>query len=149
MNRFVFKLEPLLEYKNRVKEIAGRDLSDSQRTFDEAQARLSRLCFEYERIGVECERLRSDGADMAAVSLCYDYLNGLKHSIESETEITKAAEADLEKKRDTLLETKKETMSVESLKERKRAEYGALVSRAEQKASDEVASAVSRKGGRL
>lgn len=149
MNRFVFKLEPLLEYKNRVKEIAGRDLADSQRAYDQAQARLSRLRFEYERIGVECERLRSDGADMSAVSLCYDYLSGVKHSIESQTEVAKAAEADLEKKRAVLLVTKKETMSVESLKERKRAEYGALVSRAEQKASDEVASAVSRKGGRL
>lgn len=149
MNRFIFKLEPLLEYKNRVKEIAGRDLADSQRAYDQAQARLSSLRFEYERIGAECERLRSDGADMAAVSLCYDYLSGLKHSIESQTGVAKAAEADLEKKRDALIETKKDTMSVESMKERKRAEYGALVSRAEQKASDEVASAVSKKGGRL
>lgn len=149
MNRFVFKLEHLLEYKNRVKEIAGRDLAGSQRAFDQAQARLTSLRFEYERIGVECEKLRADGADMAAVSLCYDYLSGLKHSIDTQSEAVKAAEADLEKKRDALIETKKETMSVESLKDRKRAEYGALVSRAEQKASDEVASAVSKKGGRI
>lgn len=149
MNRFVFKLEPLLEYKNRLREIAGRDLADSQRAFDEAQERLSSLYLEYERIGAVCESLRSDGADRAAVSLCYDYLAGLKRSIESQALVAKAAEADLEKKRERLIETKKETMSVESLKERSIAAYAALVRRAEQKASDEVASAVSKKSGRL
>lgn len=149
MNRFVFRLEHLLEYKNSIREIAGRELSASQRVLDDAQAKLSGLCLEYERIGVECEGLRSEGADMAAVSLCYDYLTGLKRSIESQRAVVKAAEADLEKKRERLLETKKETMSVESLKERSRAAYGVLVNRAEQKASDEVASAVSKKGGRL
>lgn len=149
MNGFVFRLEPLLEYKNRVRDMAGRDLVESQRAFDEANSRLLSLSNEYGRIGVECERLRSEGADRAAVSLCYDYLAGLKRSIETQAEAVKTAEADLEKKRERLIEAKKETMSVESLKERSRTVYGALLNRAEQKASDEVAIAVSKKGGRI
>lgn len=146
MNRFVFRLEPLLEYKNRLKEISAKELSQSQALFDGHETRLTALGAEYERTGRECERLREEGGDGSAIGLYYDYLTGLSSRIEAQAEALKAAEADLEKKRERLLAAKKETMAVELLKERSRAAYDSAVNRDEQKASDEVASAVHKRG---
>ncbi len=146
MNRFIFRLEPLLEYKNRLKEISGRELSQSQAHFDEQESRLTALGVEYERTGTECERLREDGGDNADTGLYYDYLTGLKRRIETQAAALKAAEVDLEKKRERLIVAKKDTMAVEMLKERSRAAYDAAANRLEQKASDEAASAVTKRG---
>lgn len=146
MNRFLFRLEPLLEYKNRLKEISGRELSRSQALFDEHENRLTALGAEYEKTGAECERLREQDGDKADICLYYGYLTGLRRRMEAQAAALKEAEADLEKKRDMLVAAKKETMAVELLKERSKAAYDASVNRLEQKASDEAASAVTKRG---
>lgn len=140
MNRFVFKLEPLFDYRMRLEEICKKELGTALKRLEDEETKLELIKEIYMKASKEIDRMKENDAPMEEFSLYYAYITKLKTHIEAQEKIIMDVRANFEAKREKLAEAARKKRVVELIRERS---YGSFVERenkAEQKASDDLTS---------
>lgn len=139
MRKFTFTLESVLQVKYRLEERVRAELADTQSRLVEAQQALRRLSQEKGRHQKEMARIQQGALDIGSLLLAQDYLAQLNRRIQDQQEVIAQIEAELDRKREELVEAQRERKSLEILKDKQWQEYQKAVQREEQLFLDEVA----------
>lgn len=140
MNKFVFKLEPLYEYRQRLEEICMKDFGEAVRRLDQEEDRLSMLNEGYLRSSEEMDRLKEEGAQADDLNMYYAYFLGLKKHISEQERIIRQVRDVFEAKQGDLAVATKDRKVVQTIKERSFGSYIQRLEREEQKATDDIVS---------
>lgn len=140
MNRFVFKLEPLFDYRMRLEDICKKELGEALKRLEDEESKLELIKVIYRKASDEIDRMKENNAPIEEFSLYYAYITNLKTHIEAQEKIIAEVRASFEAKREKLAEAARKKKVVELIRDRS---YGSFVERenkAEQKASDDLTS---------
>ena len=141
MKRFRFQLEPVLDYKTQSLDALQIELNTvqaqvvaQQRLLDEANRKSAEYATEY-------TRRKAEGITVVEAMECEACQQVLQRRIRQEqdklTRLQKLAEA----KRNEVVEARKETHSLEKLKEIRRTEYDTAQMKAEERSLDDLTAA--------
>jgi len=137
MRRFVFSLQKVLEYRQRLEEQAIRAFAEAQAQLMHEQAVLHKLLIEREECLRRSNRRQHLSVELLAVE--QTYLSALEERIEQQRQRVAEAEKVLEEKRQALIEAQRERKTLERLREKQYEEWRQEWLRTEQKALDELA----------
>lgn len=140
MNKFVFKLEPLYEYRQRLEEICMKEFGEAVRRLDDEEARLSMLHEGYLKSSDEMDRMKEDGAQADELNMYYAYFIGLKKHIGEQEKIIRQVREVFEAKRGDLATATKDRKVVQTIKEKSFGAYVQRLDKEEQKATDDIVS---------
>ena len=141
MKRFQFQLEPVLNYKEQALDSLLIELNTLQaqvraqeKIREEADARLA----EYE---AEYAEKREQGLTIVEAMECQSCQQVLDRRARQEKEKLLRLQKKAESKRREVVEARKETHSLEKLREMRRSEYDTAVAKAEEKTLDDLTAA--------
>ena len=141
MKRFRFQLDPVLDFKQRGLEALMGELADIQaqvlaqeQTLDEATARLKDYDAEY-------RRKKEEGLTAIEAMECQSCQLVLEQRVRRALEDLLVLQKRESDKRDEVVEARKETHTLQRLKEVRRDEYNAAVTKAEEKELDDLTAA--------
>jgi flagellar FliJ protein len=137
MRRFVFSLQKVLEYRQRLEEQAIRAFAEAQAQLMHEQAVLHKLLIEREECLRRSHRRQHLSVELLAVE--QTYLSALEERIEQQRQRVAEAEKVLEEKRQALIGAQRERKTLERLREKQYEEWRQEWLRTEQKALDELA----------
>lgn len=137
MPQFRFRLQTVLDHRDRIEHEKQRLLAIAQRNQMAAQARLSTLRDEYSRTGLA---LRQKHADFDAMSLYnhYAHLDYVLRAIRDQEQRVAALAAETERAKLALLAARKDRKVLETLKERRRTAFETEQRLVEQKTFDDL-----------
>lgn len=145
MRRFVFKLEPLYDYRMRLEDICKSEFSTALKRLEDEETKLELIKEIYRKSAGEIDEMKENGAPIEEFSLHYVHITKLKTHIDAQEKIISEVRADYEAKREKLAEASKKKKVVELVRKRS---YGSFVerqNRAAQKAADDMTSSRFRK----
>jgi flagellar FliJ protein len=148
MNKFVFKLEPLYEYRQRLEEICMREFGEAVKRLDDEETRLSMLHEGYLRSSEEMDKLKEDGGQAEDLNMYYAYFLGLKKHISEQERIIRQVREVFESKQGSLAVATKERKVVETIKDRSFDAYVQRLEKEEQKTTDDIVSSRFKRSGR-
>lgn len=137
MPRFRFRLQIVLEHRERIERDKQRVLAGKQRDLALAQGRLAELNADYARTGEEL-RLRHAELDTMELYNYYQYLDFVLRGIRSSEERVAACEAEVAHAQRVLAEARKQKKILETLKERRREAFDVEMRAAEQRDLDDL-----------
>jgi flagellar FliJ protein len=137
MPRFRFRLQTVLDHRDRIERDKKRLLAVAQRALNEAEERLAAMRADYERTG---EELRVKHAELDAMELYnyYAHMDFVLRAIRDvETQVAALA-LEVEHAKGVLLAARRDKQILEKLKERRRATFENEQAAAELKAIDDL-----------
>ena len=147
MKKFKFSLDTVLSYKEQVLDALKGEHATILVKVREQEDYLEGLWSKYRAYNVEYIQRKIEGMTILDATI---YQSGLRHMedvIQQETERLEALRKEEEAKRQEVVEAKKDTASLDKLKEKKLDLYNKSVQKAEENLIDEfVSSARSRSG---
>ena len=147
MKKFKFSLDTVLSYKEQVLDALKGEHATILVKVREQEDYLEGLWSKYRAYNAEYSQRKIEGMTILDATI---YQSGLRHMedvIQQETERLEAPRKEEEAKRQEVVEAKKDTASLDKLKEKKLDLYNKSVQKAEENLIDEfVSSARSRSG---
>ncbi|MBE9528943.1 MAG: flagellar export protein FliJ [Proteobacteria bacterium] len=140
MNRFVFKLEPLYDYRQRLEEASQREFSEALMLLEEEERKLVELQKAYIKGCDDLDKLKEEGGQAEELGMYGAYFYGLKRHIAEQEKIIAGAREEFEARRAHLEESTKEKKVVETLKEKSYNTYIKELDKEEQKENDDLVS---------
>lgn len=138
MRRFVFSLQKVLDYRQRLEEQAIRAFAEAQRQLHNEQAVLEHLLLSREACLNLSHRTHRLTVEMLDVE--QKYLSVLEERIQQQHQRIEEAKALLERRRQELIVAQRERKILERLREKQYELWRQELLRAEQKALDDLAS---------
>lgn len=138
MKRFRFQLESVLEYKQQVLDALMVELGKLQekvRVQTEKRDTALQNLYLYDD---DCNRRKLEGMTIVEAMEAETCLQVLEQTLQREEEALKKAQQLAEKKRLQVVEARKETYSLEKLKEMKRKEYDTAVAKADERMIEDL-----------
>lgn len=139
MKKFVFKLEPLYEYRQRLEEVCKKEFRTANARLDEEESKLAKLHDAYSASSGEIDAMKEKGAPVEELALYYTYLTGLRNHIKGQEKIIAEFRTVLDRKRAELMEASRSKRVVEIMKEKSVDSYVEDLNRQEQKVADDMA----------
>ena len=140
MAAFKFRLDPVVSLKKRAEDERKIALASAKKDLQKQESRLVNLCCRRDTCqNRDCPRTDSGGLDKSAMMIYYAYMEKLAEEIANQTSAVERTKADVEAKRELLIESSREKKALEKLKERMRLRYLYRLNRAEQASLDETA----------
>ena len=140
MKKFKFGLDTVLSYKQQVLDALQGEYAAILAKVRQQEERLE-ACWRNYRAYNEEYRLRSEeGMPITEALICQSELRAMEREIQQETEKLGALREAAEKKREEVVEARKETSSIEKLREKQLAAYEKAVAKSEEQAIDEFVS---------
>jgi flagellar FliJ protein len=136
--RFQFRLEPVLRLRGQEEESRQREFADVQRRVVEQEERIESLGEEKSANQARLVDLYREGGNIEAVVEHQRYINTLDIRRAYASRELQRHQAELEKRRQALLEARKKRRGLELLKERRQAEYRRGVEAEEARYLDEL-----------
>ena len=135
MKRFKFRLQTVLEYRERIRDDCKAEVVKANQALVQAQDELQRL------LQLEIENILSiqQVTHVSAVQLNAQIAQGLWHRIANQRAVIVLREQDVTKAMEIYLEASKELKAVTTLKERKLQEYNQHIAEVEAAYLDELA----------
>jgi len=140
MDKFVFKLEPLFDYRIRLEEICKKEFSSALKKLEEEEAKLELIKEVFKKSSKEIDEMKENDAPIEEFSIHYAYIMRLKTHMAEQEKIISDVRAEFESKRKKLGEAAKSKKVVESIREKSYGIYMDKSNKAEQKASDDLTS---------
>ena len=141
MKQFRFQLEPVLDYKTQALDALQVELNTAQalvaaqeRQVDEARKRLTEYDADY-------SQRKQDGMTIIEAMECESCRVVLQRRLRQELDKLRRLEKQAEDKRNEVVEARKETHSLEKLKEIRKKEYHTALAKAEEKQMDDLTAA--------
>ncbi len=139
MKKFRFNLQPLLEHKERLEELARKDYMEMTDKLRKEEERLRVYVDLYKRFSENLDTMKKEGREVGELRFQYRYLNNIKEFIETQQKIIAELKRAVEERKTELTNAAIDRKVVEKTKEKKREEYEGELKREEQKLMDEVA----------
>lgn len=140
MKRFQFSLDSVLSYKQQVQETLQGEYAEIMSRVRVQEELLNSLWAQYrvcnEEYKIQCE----SGLPITEVLLYQGRLRAMEQEIQRSENIVDDLHAQEEKKRGEVVEAKRDTSSIETLKEKKLKDYQKAVEKSEEDLIDEFVS---------
>ena len=132
MKKFKFSLEMVLNYKQQVLEALQGEHAAALSRLREQEQLLERMWQEYREYNEEyCEK-KAAGMTISEALSYQSGLRVLESQIQKETEQLERFRKDEERKRERVVDARKETASIEKLREKKLGAYQKAVAKSEE-----------------
>lgn len=146
MGKFVFNLEPLYGYRQRLEELSQKEFGEASHRLNEEEQRLKQLKGLYHSSGQSIDTLKEGGAEIHELNMYYLYIEGLKRHITEQERIINEVKRQLEVKRGELLSAARDKKVIEIMKERSLSSYNEKLNKEEQKTSDDLVNSMYNRG---
>ena len=139
MARFRFRLQPVLDHKKRLEDVAQIALAEAQAAQLKEESALRQLNAAEARAFAELERQRFTGhLDIEALQLGLGYLDVLKAQIQRQMQVVARVRQHTETKRQELVTRLQERKTLEHLRQRQLDAFNLEQSRLEAREADEM-----------
>lgn len=140
MKKFYFALDTVLNYKEQVLENLQAEHARIIAERVECERGIEALEQEQQECMEELEQKKAEGINITDMQTYDRFLTSLRKKIERECERLAEILLREERKREQVVEARKETASITKLKEKKRAQYDKEVQKADEQFIDEFVS---------
>lgn len=140
MKKFRFSLDTVLSYKQQVLDALRGEHAAILQKVHQQEDRLEDCWQRYRSYNEEYRRRAEEGLAITEAMIYEAGLRASEREIQQETEKLEALREAAEKKRAEVVEARKETSSMEKLREKKRTDYDKAVAKSEEQAIDEFVS---------
>ena len=140
MKRFEFRLQPLLNYRSYLEQMAKQDTAKARMDVMDSQKRIDLIREELTVSAGRMDDMVKKGVTASFFRQLTSYMDGMAFDMENETRKKSSLEKILEQKVEILKNKTKEKKSMELLKEKKKEEYIQEMMKLEQKGLDEISS---------
>nr|WP_325186422.1 flagellar export protein FliJ [uncultured Oscillibacter sp.] len=123
MKKFKFSLDTVLSYKQQVLEALQGEHALALAAVREQEALLENLWQEYRDYNAEYRHRAEEGLLLTEALMYQNGLRAAEREIQRETARLEELQAEEEKRREKVVEAKKDTSSIEKLKEKKLDDY--------------------------
>ena len=137
MKKFRFSLETVLEYKQQVLETLQTEHGAIMARVREQEKHIEELEAAYRALSHEFNRRKEEGLTILDALKYEQYLRSSERQIEEAYEHLRQLQKQAEKKRAEVVEAKKETSSIEKLREKKLEGYNKAIQKSEEALIDE------------
>lgn len=137
MKKFFFALDTVLNYKEQVLDGLKAEHARILAKVRECEQAIERLEEEHRACTLELREHKMEGMTIREIHGYENYLEALDIKIRIKQEQLKKLMEQEEAKRNEVVEAKKETSSIDKLKEKKKAEYDKAVQKEEEKFIEE------------
>lgn len=138
MKKFKFQLDTVLRYKTQVLDIRLAEHGTALANVRRQEGVLEQAVNNRKACEEEYREMKQTGLTIADAMKYETGIEVLQRTVQRETEKLKELRKIEEQRRAALVEAKKETQSLEKLKEMKRGEYDSMVAKAEEKEIDDL-----------
>ena len=140
MKKFKFSLDTVLSYKQQVLEALQGEHALALAAVREQETLLEDLWQEYREYNAEYRRRAEEGLPLTEALMYQNGLRAAEQEIQRETRRLEELQAEEEKKREAVVEAKKDTSSIEKLKEKKLDAYRRAEAKSEETFIEEFVS---------
>ena len=137
MKKFRFSLETVLEYKEQVLDALQKEHGIIMAQVKEQEEYLEGLEMDYRDMDAEFCQRKIEGMAILDAMRYEQYLRAMERQIEEAYQVLQDLRKQEEAKRQEVVEAKKDTSSIEKLKEKKLEAYNKAVQKSEEKLIDE------------
>ena len=141
MKRFRFQLEPVLNFKLQGLDALLAELADLQARAAAQEARRDEAYRQLAEYDALCARKRAEGMTVLEAMECERCQQVLDRRAKKEQQTLLVYQQEAEAKRDEVVEARKETHSLERLKDLRRGEYDTALRKEEEKVLDDLTAA--------
>lgn len=132
MKKFFFSLDTVLSYKEQILENLKGEHARALLKVRECEEEIDRLLGERFSCGKRLDQIRREGTMVRDISTYENYMEALRIRIENKRKELVALKNQEEEKKQQVIEAKKETSSIDKLKERKVEEYNKQIQKQEE-----------------
>ncbi|NLK38606.1 MAG: flagellar export protein FliJ [Epulopiscium sp.] len=132
MKKFSFSLETVLDYKNQVLDSLQNDHANAVKQMLTQEERVEQLNRQYVSCNQEFNEKKVHGLTVIEALQYETYLRNLEEKIKKEYQKLEECKKEEERRRAAVVEAKKETSSIEKLKEKKWEQYQKEVQKSEE-----------------
>ena len=140
MKKFKFSLDTVLSYKQQVLEALQGEHALALAAVREQEALLENLWQEYRDYNAEYRRRAEEGLPLTEALMYQNGLRAAEQEIQRQTARLEELRAEEEKRREKVVEAKKDTSSIEKLKEKKLDDYHKAEAKSEEAFIEEFVS---------
>ncbi len=140
MKKFYFALDTVLNYKQQILEHLQEEHARIMAEMLECEREIERLEQKQSQCMADYEKKKAEGFCIREMQTFDLFLSSLRRQIRLERERLAGIQAREEKKREEVVEARKETASIEKLKEKKRLLYDKEVQKEEERFIEEFVS---------
>lgn len=140
MKKFRFPLDTVLSYKQQVLDALRGEHAAILAEVHTQEEWVEHLWQEYRAYSEEYRQRSAEGLVMTEALMYQTGLRSIEREIQRETEKLEALREAAEKKREEVVEARKETSSIEKLREKKRTDYDKALAKSEEQAIEEFVS---------
>ena len=140
MKKFAFQLERVLNYKQQVEDSLRSQHGQKVKQVRDKEKDIEALEDRYEDMRRRMMQTGSESVPIATLRFQGQYMDSLVHQINEEQRRLRALEEQEEELRNQVVDAKKETSSLELLKEKKKKEYSQAAAKAEEQEIEEFVS---------
>lgn len=140
MKKFVFSLERVLDYKEQIEESLRNEHSKAVKKVTEKENDIKRLEYQFNEYKENVEKQKEEVIDIIKLREFEKYMSFISAKISQEKKILQMLKNEEELAREKVIEAKKDTSSIQMLKDKKRLEYNMLVTKAQEQAIEEFVS---------
>ena len=137
MKKFRFSLETVLDYKQQVLENLQAEHGAILAQVRQQEELIERLEADYRALSGEFNQRKAEGITILEAMKYEQYLRSSERQLEEAYEHLRSLRMEEEKKRSEVVEAKKETSTIEKLKEKKLEAYNKAVQKSEEALIDE------------
>ena len=137
MKKFKFKLQSLMNLRERREEEAKKNYRESLKKINDEENKLLEMKTELKKFESEYQKTISINPEL--MSQFYLYYEKLEHNVIEQREQVALAKQEMEINKKNLIEARKERKKIEKIKENELERYLDEVKKAEQKFIDEIA----------
>ena len=137
MKKFFFPLDTVLRYKEQVLDSLKAEHARILVKIRECENAIDELEHEQRQCGLEFQQNKMNGMKINEMHTYENYLDALRLKIKRKRELLAKLQEQEEAKRNEVVEAKKETSSIDKLKERKRFEYDKELQKQEEQSIEE------------
>ena len=141
MKKFKFSLDTVLSYKQQVLEALQGEHALALAAVREQEALLENLWKQYRDYNAEYRRRAEEGLPLTEALMYQNGLRAAEQEIQRETQRLEELRAEEEKRREKVVEAKKDTSSIEKLREKKLDAYHKAEAKSEELFIEEFVSA--------
>ena len=141
MKRFQFQLQPVLNYKQQGLDALMTELAAIQARVSEQETKRDRAYRQLSEYDEECAARKAEGMTVVEALQRQSCQQVLERRAKQENETLLRLRKEAEEKRDEVVEARKETHSLERLREIRLDEYNTANAKAEEKALDDLTAA--------
>lgn len=140
MKKFVFSLDKVLNYKNQVLDSLLSEQAAILAEVKQQEKKIEGLREQYTQCCRELNKRQLDGMIVGAIYAYENYLEILDYQVKEEQKVLLVLKQKEAVKREQVIEARKETASLDKLKEKKEIEYNKAVQKEEERFVEEFVS---------